>query len=146
VSAGSLTSFLDALTALEQTVDRGNLRVYRWRPAQIETPAVYNWLLPSPSEIPAAQIVTDTLNFAVRVVVPTSDIEQEASTVEAYFDKVRDTLDADLIEPSKSTLRTAAYRSKRTTSRTLTDGFNEIPFMALELVIQTEFRRAFSPT
>lgn len=146
MAAGSIATFMDSLVALEQTIDPVNLNVYRWRPPTISTPAVYNWLLASPSDIPATQIVRDIMNFAVRVVVLISDIDEEEASVENYFDLVRNVLDQDLIEPSKSTLRSAAYHCHRSSARTLTDTFNEIPYMCLELVIAAEFRRGFSPT
>lgn len=143
---GQLAAFMDALVGLEESADSEHLTVYRWRPVQIETPAVYNWILPSPSDIPATTVVVDTMNFAVRVVVDSSDIDEEELSAEGYFDVVRDTLDRDLIVPSKSVLNVASHETRRTTTRTLTDAFNEIPYLALELVLQAKFRRYFTPT
>lgn len=140
---GQLATFITALTALENTIDATNLTVYQWRPVTIQPPCVYNWILASPSDIPATQTVVDTMNFAVRVVVATSDIDEEEASAAAYFDLVRQVLDRDLIEPHKSTLNQAAHYARRTTTRTLTDTFNEIPYLAMEFTVEAQFRNTF---
>jgi hypothetical protein len=146
MAEGSLASFITALTTLEATIDPGVLRVYPWRPPTIEAPAIYNWVLPSQSDIPATQIVRDTMNLSVRVVMPSSaDLTEELAAMVKYFDLVRDVIDADLVQPAHSVLRGACHNARRTSSRTLTDVFNNIPYMVLELVIAAEFRRGFQP-
>jgi hypothetical protein len=135
---------MDALVALEGTIDPGNLRVDRWRPAKVDPPHLYNWINPSPAEIPAVDIVRDELNLAVRIIVKPADIQDETAKLETYWDLARDVIDGDLVRPAQSTLRTAAHMAKRTTMRNISDRFGEIQYLGLELVIQAELRRRFS--
>lgn len=139
---GSLTTLMDALVGLEGTIDP-NLRVDRWRPARIDPPHLYNWIQPSPADIPAIDIVVDQVNIAVRVIVKPQDIEDETAVMESYWDLARDVIDGDLIRPAESVLRVAAHMAKRTTMRNISDRFNDVQYLGLELMIQCELRRMF---
>lgn len=140
---GYLSTFMDALVALEGTVDP-KLRVTRWQPNKVDPPHLYNWLLPSPADVPAVGIVHDRLMIAVRIIVKPSDLVEEEAALEGYFDKARDVIDADLIQPAHSTLSGAAHEVRRTTTRAIAPVFNEIPYLGLELVLQADLRRRFA--
>lgn len=137
---GSLGTFMDALVGLEATVDP-NLCVYRWRPTNVEVPAIYNWINPSPADIPAIGIVHDRLMISVRILVAASDLDEQTAAIETYYDEARDVIDADLIRPAESVLRAAAHETQRTTTRSVTDIFNDITYLGLELVLQVDLRR-----
>jgi hypothetical protein len=139
----SLAALLEALVGLEETIDP-NLRVSRWRPAGIEPPHLYNWINPSPADIPAVDIVRDQVNLAVRIIVKPADIDDETASIEAYWDLARDVIDGDLVRPAESVLSPAAHMARRTTMRNISDRFNDIQYLGLELVIQAELRRRFT--
>lgn len=139
---GSLQTLMDKLVELEETIDP-NLRVSRWRPARIDPPHLYNWINPSPASIPAIDIVRDELNLAIRILVKPSDIETETEAIETYWDLARDVIDGDLVRPADSVLRASAHMAKRTTMRNVSDTFNQIQYLGLELVLQVELRRNF---
>lgn len=141
---GSISALMDALVGLEETIDPGNLRVYRWQPAKIETPAIYNWIVPSQADIPAINLVRDQLELAVRIVVSPSDPDEESARNERYWDLARDVIDGDLVRPSDSVLLPAAYMVKRTRSRNIVAIFNDVPYLGLELTLQCELRRLFA--
>lgn len=140
---GSLETLMDALVPLEATINPA-LTVSRWRPVNINPPALYNWIVPSPVDIPAIGVVRDQVNLSVRIIVAASDVDEQAAAIEGFWDQARDIIDADLVEPSQSVLRTAAHMCRRTTMRNITDVFNEIPYLGLELVLQCELRRRFA--
>lgn len=147
---GHLGPFMDALAGpasapggLEGRIDPA-LTVHRWRPASIEAPALYNWINPSPADIPAVGIVRDELMIAVRIIVTPSDLDEQTGAIETYYDEARDVLDADLIEPSRSVLSAAALMCRRTTTRSIIDVFNDITYLGIELVLAVELRRRFA--
>jgi hypothetical protein len=144
VSLGSIGTFMDALVTLENTIDAANLRVDRWRPTRIEPPHLYNWIVPSPADIPAVGIVHDQFNVAVRIIVPTGEVDEITSSIESYWDLARDVIDADLIKPAHSTLSTAAHLCRRTSMRNIVDTFNQIDYLGLELSLQADLRRLFT--
>jgi hypothetical protein len=135
---------MDALVELEETISINNLTVDRWQPLKVNPPHIYNWLVPSPSDIPAVGIVHDRLVIAVRIVVKPRNPALQAADMENYFDLVRDTLDADLIQPSQSVLRAAAHETKRTNTRAINPMFNEITYLGLEFTLQADLRRRFA--
>lgn len=133
---------MDALVGLEQTIDPA-LHVYRWRPTKIDPPALYNVLMPSPSDVPAIGIVHDRLMIGIRIVVPTSDLDEVTASIETFYDQARDVLDGDLIEPRLSVLHASAHETKRTTTRSIVDVFNDVTYLGLELMLQADLRRRF---
>ncbi len=139
---GSLRVFMDALVGLERTIDPA-LSVSRWRPTKIDPPAIYNLLNPSPADIPAIGIVHDRLMIGIRIIIAASDLDEMTSTIEGYYDRARDVIDGDLIEPSRSVLAAAAHETRRTTTRSTTDTFNDIAYLGIELVLQADLRRRF---
>ena len=147
---GHLGPFMDALagpvsapgTGLEGRIDTA-LTVHRWRPVKIDPPAIYNWLTPSPADIPAVGIVRDQLMLAVRIIVSPSDLDEQTAALESYFDSARDVIDADLIEPSQSVLSAAALMCERTTTRSIVDVFNDITYLGWELMLRVQLRRRF---
>ncbi len=134
---------MDALVLLEQQIDP-NLRVSRWRPLNIDPPHLYNWIVPSPADVPAVGIARDELNVSIRIIVKPSDIGEQTAAIESYWDKARDTIDADLVIPAQSVLQPAALMARRTSMRNITDVFNQIEYLGLELVLQMELRRRFA--
>lgn len=139
----SLRTLMDALTGLEQTIDP-DLHVYRWQPANIDPPAIYNWIIPSNADIPAIGLVRDQLELAVRIIVPPQDLEEQTEAIERYWDLARDVIDGDLVEPSKSVLMPAAYMARRTRMRNINVLFNNIEYLGLELTLELELRRLFT--
>lgn len=141
---GYLGTLMDALVGLENTISQ-DLHVTRWRPLSVDPPHLYNWLVPSPADIPAVGIARDTLELSIRIVVPSSDIDEQTAMLETYYDLARDVIDSDVIRPRESVLKTAAHKAERVRSRNILDTFNDIEYLGLELVLQVELRRTFSP-
>jgi hypothetical protein len=142
---GQRQDLITLLAGLEATIDPG-ITVYPLRPTTISTPAVYNWILTSPSEIPGTMEVKDTINIAVRVVVPTGDLDDEGLAGLGFADLTADVLDADLMYPAKSVLRAVVHEATRTSQRTMTDWFDSIPYLAWEFVVKATLRKVIPPS
>lgn len=142
----SLTAVMDALVGLEETISPGVLRVYRWQPANIEPPCVYNWIIPSDAKVAATMTVEDQIQMAVRIIPKPQDLDEQTAALEQYWDLARDTIDADLVEPSKSRLAGTCSQAQRTRIRNIVAEFNRIEYLGLELVIQITQQRIFSPS
>lgn len=142
---GQRADLITLLAGLEETIDP-RITVYPLRPTTISTPAIYNWILTSPATIPATMTVEDTINVAVRVVIPTGDIDDEALAGLQFADLTADVLDADLLYPAKSVLRSVVYEATRTSQRTMTDWFDSIPYLAWEFVMKATLRKVIPPS
>jgi hypothetical protein len=98
---GSIVSLMDALVAVQEQVPTEIegfpeiLSCYRWKPDQGDLPALYNWLLPSTSEMKDLSRIRDAIGISTRIVVGAQDtLEDKMPFVEAVADAYRAVLDA----------------------------------------------------
>ena len=143
---GQRQDLISLLAGLEATVDP-EITVYPLRPTTISAPAIYNQIIPSPATIPALMTVEDTINVAIRIVAPsTGDFNDEAAVALKYADLTADVLDADLMYPAKSVLRTVVYKATRSSQRSLNDRFDSIDYTAWEFVVKATLRKVIPPS
>ena len=152
---GSLKALMDAIEALEREVvttiktETGeDVHLYRWRPrgSNVEFPALYNWLPPSsPMDQPSIGEVRDTLTIAARIAIPYSDTVDEMAQLEQFADIFRALVDPALLKamtsPGTPPLQGAATRAWRSGMNTVSESFNTINALAIELPITCQLRR-----
>jgi hypothetical protein len=139
---------MDGVQALEESIndaidtyntDNGTtwdtLRVYRWRPRKIETPAVYNWM---PQESPFEQRDLarwrDTIYLNVRVALDFVDNNEDMDGIEFYADVFRYVVDGALDQ--NRPLSGASYVALRTGMRLVSDNFDQIDYLCAEFLIE----------
>lgn len=152
---GSLKALMDGLVDLENEVIAAILEEtgdqvhgYRWRPrgSEIELPALYNWLAPSaPMDEPSVAEVRDTVTIAARLAIPYSTPQDEMATLEQYADIFRALVDPKLHNATTTEgirpLGGAATRAWRSGIFTVSEAFNDISALAIELPIVCQLRR-----
>lgn len=94
MSTWKLREAMDALFALEQTVDE-RLHAYRWWQPGMHLPAISNVMLPSST---AEQIdpctMRDTVRIGARIaLLPAAHHEQDMAQLEDYADRFREVVD-----------------------------------------------------
>lgn len=154
LAAGSLTLFMDALVAVENTCatkavsDYGLVqpRVYRWKPVgNIELPAIYNWMAPSPAEYMevGGHRHRDILNLTIRVAVARTERDEEMAKIEGYADAVREVLDAELRVPQP--LGNTCKWAERPSMRMVGDEFDGAQVLAVEFALTAKLDRIINP-
>ena len=134
-----ITDFMNALVELEESV-HDDLVVYRWRPLNIQTPAVYNWIPGGPHTQFAVDTEKDMITVLARIAIQHSDSDQEMAMIESYAASFINRIDPALkrIRP----LRTQPVkRAWRANFRLVEDRFNDIPYLAAEFPIEIEMMR-----
>lgn len=155
VKGGSLRLLMDEIVAAENglnaaiaaaktaalvPIDLPSLKVYRWRPAQLDAPALYHSIAPSPFAQRDDLRWRDTINVLVRIAVPYGSDASEMDQLEPYSDLWRQTMDPLLVTRTKP-LNGAATWAERTDMRSVEDTFNEVPYACVEFVLQARLDR-----
>ncbi len=148
LTTGSLVSFMDELTAFEATVNADELRVYRWRPANLDVSrggAIYNWLYPSPFSWQDVSSVRgrDTINLTARIAVRYTDDQATMRRLEVYVDQFREVADAAFRQLHP--LGSQAKWVDRVNFQPTVDTFNEVDYLAFEFQLVAWLDRIVTP-
>lgn len=145
-SPGSLTSLLDGLVALQAALpthplmanQEYTLTPYRWQPNVADFPAIWNWLLPSTSEMRDLSRVRDSVNISTRIGISFADAEDRMPYVEACADAYRALVDVSFWNGSSPPPRTAnpAYATWaiRTAMQTFSAEIGGVPCIGIEFI------------
>ena len=133
----SLTELMKELVTLEETVHE-DLRVYEWRPGQIETPALYNVITDGNTEVISTRpLIRDGVTIGPRVVVRAN--EERWERLAEYADAFREIMDVPLMD--RPPLNGAAYRAERLGLRNIVDEWDDIPYLGIEFPILFQLDR-----
>lgn len=139
---GDLAPVMDALVAVENTV-HADLRVYRWRPLQVELPALFNLLGESPAAIRDQVTHRETVHVIARIAIRPTDADEEMARLETYIDAFRSVVDRALYrqDPLAGTLRMA----KRTGLNGTVDQFGQAPVLCADFPLEFQLDRRITP-
>lgn len=142
--AGPFEDVMDRLQALEATF-HPTLHVYRWWRADMQLPAVWNWLTPSDVDaigVPACR-VDDLLKITVSVGVdPTAvAVAGDMLEIEAYADLAIPLLNAEIYGRNPLGVQLA----KRTGLQTVADELGGASILCLELPLEITLPRPVTP-
>lgn len=138
---GSLTALMDALTGMQDLMpdlpalsSLQRLRPYRWRPATVDAPCLYNMLLPSTREPMDLNRFRDNIVIATRIGQSYSDADQNMTAIELYADAYRALADANFWDGSRPPrpIALASTWSMRNTMQSFSDAFGEMTLTGIE--------------
>jgi hypothetical protein len=151
---GSLAALLDEVGQLHGNVaaaveDEGlpRPRVYRWRPlGNIELPAIYNWMDPSPAEWrdAAGHRHRDTISIVTMCAVRRTDSDEFMGRLEVFADCYREVVDAAY--RSGQPLNNAAKWADRPMMQMADDEFDNAPVLAVKFTSIFHLDRSVTPT
>jgi hypothetical protein len=94
---------------------------------------------------PSIGEVRDTITIAARVAIPYSDVTDEMASLEQYADIFRGLVDGELLKamtsPGGGPLGGTVTRAWRSGINTVSESFNNINALAIELPIVCQLRR-----
>lgn len=138
---GSLKIAIDALVALEQTVNvalpagTSELVVYRWRPqAMPDLPAMWNWLVESPADKRDNAHMRDRLDLRAQIGVAHSAVDEQMAQIETYGDAFRAAVVPEL--ERNCTLDGAVDRAIYRSMNTALDRFAQTDLLCLEFRLE----------
>lgn len=143
---GSLTSLMTGLVALQATLPdhplldgTEPLRLYRWRPANPDLPALWNWMVPSTSEMHDTASIQDTFTIVTRIGMRYRDTDERMADIEAYCDAYRALVDPSFWNAQTTPPVTAAYATWaiRTSCQLFSEEFGSF------LAVGVEFTQSF---
>jgi hypothetical protein len=146
IPTGSIKLFMDQLVVQEELV-HGDLRVYRWRPLEVEAPALYNWITDAPFEQRDLARWRDTLNLSVRIAMLLTDPETMYGRLEEYADAFREVMDPAFDPQAQGgPLAGTATRIARTGMRMVPDRFTGQDYLAIEFSVSAQLDRFIHAT
>jgi hypothetical protein len=144
LTPGSLTSLMDGLTTLQATVKDHPLlagfdeplNLYRWQPNAIELPGLWNWMLPSTSEIKDLASMRDHVNISTRIGTRMTDVGDRMNFLEAAADAYRAVIDPSFWDGQTTppALKGYATWALRTSMQTFSADVGGVPVIGFEFI------------
>jgi hypothetical protein len=141
---GSLTSLMNGLVALQATLPNAPalagvpyaLSLSRWRPNQADLPGLWNWILPSSSEMRDLSRIRDTVNISTQIGIAFSDVEDRMGFVESVADAYRGLVDAQFWNGSTQPPATKGYTTwaARTQMQSFSSDIGGVPVVGIEFI------------
>jgi hypothetical protein len=141
---GSLTALIDGLVALQATVPahpllagfQDTLTCVPFRPDQADPPVLYNWILPSSSEMKDLSRVRDVINVSTRIGIRFTDVADRMAFVLAAADAYRAIVDPSFWDGQRVPPATAGYATwlMRTTMQSFSETIGSTPLVGIEFI------------
>lgn len=119
--------------------------VSRWRPDEVDVPAIYNVLNDSPFQDKDTHQVLDWINLGTRVVVAFGLHGSESGMLEKYFDCYRQIVDPEILRPNARPFSGAAIWANRLTTHSIIDTFGSTRYPGIQFNMRCRLDRFINP-